>query len=182
MTPEVRAVLDDLQLPIAKPELDLARALLEEPAAVPSSNDPRMQTRLLILPCAAGTVTRSHGGVEAYFKGHRRGLSKGAKLRYGEALSISPGARFAFKVGDTVYSTGPHGMEWTPAALRGKRPSSWIVLCNGFESVSADPPGLDPRFAIGVAHGEPGPTVRSPAGFRPIWANFGEGGHWYSRP
>ena len=182
LTANVLARLAELRLPVDRPELDLERALAELPAAVPSANDPRLQSGLLILPLAAGTVTEVRGRVMGYYDGREQRIRRGEDIAYGTVLEIGAGARLTVDVGGHEYSTGRTGMEWPPWERLRRGELTWLVLVNGPESASAPAGGIDPRISLGQPHGSPAPVVRTPEGQRPIWARFGEGGHWYTRP
>ncbi|HKY35468.1 MAG TPA: hypothetical protein VJN18_06005, partial [Polyangiaceae bacterium] len=114
VTDTVEITLINLRLPVEKPALDLATALVEMPAAVPSINDPRLASNLLVLPLAGGVVTERTGDIDAFFDGKLRKLKRGDVPRFGEVLFVPEGARLAVQVGSVVYSTGRKGMEEPP--------------------------------------------------------------------
>ena len=101
-------------MPVDKPALDLATALVEMPAAVPSINDPRLASNVLVLPLAGGVVQTLKGDVEAFFDGKLRKLRRGDVPRFGEVLFVPEHARLAVQVGSVIYATGRGGMEEPP--------------------------------------------------------------------
>jgi hypothetical protein len=200
ITSEVTDTLAELRLPVARPEIDLARALVEAPALVPSANDPRLDSTLLVLPFGGARVVRVQGEVDTFFQGEWRKLRSDATIPYGQALFVAEHTKLSVRVGSDVYDTDFGGMEEPPDSDafedeidsrsphhrrhhghfggHGHRRSVWIIVANGPEAQTAPPPGGDPRVGVGQPHGTPQdvPTV----GTRPAWANYGEAGLWYS--
>jgi hypothetical protein len=89
------------------------------PAAVPSANDPRLASNVLVLPLAGGVVGERTGEVKAFFDGTLRSLKRGDSPRFGEVLFVPERARLAVQVGSVLYDTGPDGMEAPPAGACG---------------------------------------------------------------
>jgi hypothetical protein len=117
VTDTVESALINLRLPVDKPALDLATALVEMPAAVPSINDPRLASNVLVLPFAGGVVRELKGDIDAFFDGKLRKLKHGDTPRFGEVLFVPEHARLAVQVGPDLYDTGRGGMEEPPAGV-----------------------------------------------------------------
>ena len=187
LTDQVKRLLTDRRLPVEPPEIDLERARIELPAAVPSENDPRLSSSLLILPFDGGNVTRlSAGRLTVFSNGAFRELREGDTFQYGEVVFIRHNVRFSVSVTGQTYATDDKGMERPPE--RESDPGNgrhlgnqvWILLVNGAQARSAPHPARNPAIALGTSLGPPavGPTD----GLMPAWASFGEARQWYALP
>jgi hypothetical protein len=113
----VESTLADLRLPVERPALDLATALLEDPISVPSPNDRNMQSSLLFLPLDGATVVSRRGKIKSFYDGKWGVVKKGDTIRYGEVLFVPEGTRLEFASGDQIFMTTKAGMEDPPPLL-----------------------------------------------------------------
>jgi hypothetical protein len=111
LTRQVTTTLLDLRLPVEPPALTLELAREQAPALVPSLEDPRLESNLLALPFAGGTVSKVAGDVKVFYRGRFSALTRGSAIAFGAVLFVPEGAKLDVRVGAVTYETGRRGME-----------------------------------------------------------------------